>query len=724
MSETSRISASPQDDMDAVALAGRALAHLRAEGALRTIDGEFAVLLRRRFGADALVALAGALAMRAVALGHSGFALARAEDLLDALAVRATLPPIEAWRAALKASPVVACDSDSGLNRDLNRDLNHDRHDHDIRSDTHAQRQDRPVLLSFEDGRVSLWRYARYEQQLADALALRSDSGRVASATDAADDGAALANIADALRRLFALDEVAALDEGHALDSQDAGHKGIDRQAFAAWRALHRRLLLITGGPGTGKTTTVARLLALQLIDADLRGAASPRIALAAPTGRAAVRLGEAIAERVAKDLEDGRIDAGLAARIPRAATTLHRLLGSRPGRVGFRHHADHPLPFDRVVVDEASMIDLPLMAKLVAAVAPQARLILLGDPDQLPAVEAGDVLGALCAAAGEGLMLDTREREQAASLFGVAADVIEADVIGADVIGADVLATGVVETNDVARIDSDPSHALTTPLAGHRVHLLRGWRQAGVHGLQALTETVRRGDAEAAMTQLQEGHAALRWRHGELQELAVWLRETVLPDYLALRDAEGPAAALRCARRVRVLTALRRGPYGAEFWNAWCAAELGARETQFHGRLIAITENSARHGLYNGDLGVLWHDDIRHGHGEGGLVAWFETEGRLRAWRPGQLPAHATAFATTVHKAQGSEFDAVALLLPDADSRVLGRELLYTALTRARRRVLLWAAPTVLRRALERRSLRDSGLSARLQRLRAASME
>jgi exodeoxyribonuclease V alpha subunit len=719
MSEQSRRSRPPQDDMDAAALAARVLAHLRAEGALRTIDGEFAVLLRRRFGADALVALAGALAMRVVALGHSGFALDRVEDMLDALAVRATLPPIEAWRAALKASPIVACDDDRNqdLNCHLNHDLNRDRHDADIRSDAHVELQDSPVLLSFEDGRVSLRRYARYEQQLADALALRCDMGRVAAATGAAENRTELADIASALRRLFALDEV------HALGSKEAGHKGIDRQAFAAWRALQRRLLLITGGPGTGKTTTVARLLALQLIDADLRGAASPRIALAAPTGRAAVRLGEAIAERVAKDLEDGRIDADLAARIPCTATTLHRLLGPRPGRVGFRHHADHPLPFDRVVVDEASMIDLPLMAKLVAAVAPQARLILLGDPDQLPAVEAGDVLGALCAAAGEGLALDEQERVQTAAVFGIAADVIEADVIEADLIETDAVQTSVVAASDAARTDSGPLHALATPLAGHRVHLLRGWRQAGAQGLQALTETVRCGDAEAAMRQLQDGHAALQWRHGEPLELAAWLRETVLPDYLALRDADDPADALQCARRMRVLTALRRGPYGAEFWNAWCAAELGARETQFHGRLIAITENSTRHGLYNGDLGVLWRD-VRQGHGEGGLVAWFETEGRLRAWRPGQLPAHATAFATTVHKAQGSEFDAVALLLPDADSRVLGRELLYTALTRARRRILLWAAPPVLRRALERRTLRDSGLGARLQRLRAASME
>jgi exodeoxyribonuclease V alpha subunit len=658
---------------DADAIAARALAHLRAEGGLRTIDGAFADLLRQRFGAGACVALAGALAMRAIAFGHSGFALERAEALLDALDLRTTLPSTEDWRARLQASALVG---------DATR-----------RSETAATAMSEPrsVLLYFEHGRVSLRRYAVYEQRLADALRQRcaSAAANVAAPVDAHAHDPAIATI---LKRLFEPERD--VPDGIAGDAE-----ALDRQAFAAWRSLHRRLLLITGGPGTGKTTTVARLLALQLAAAELHGEPPPRIALAAPTGRAAARLAEAIATSCAQDLASGRIDPTLAARIPVAAHTLHRLLGSRPGHVGFRHHAAHPLPFDLVVVDEASMIDLPLMTKLTDAIAPQARLVLLGDPDQLPAVEAGDVLGGLCAAAGDELALSAREREAARVAFAE-------DAIG---------------EASPAR-SSDPSAEQHAPLAGHRVHLLRGWRQIGARALQALTDAVREGDEATVFARLSADDPALCWRHGEPTALSAWLREHVLPSFLALRDADDPAGALRLARRMRVLTALRRGPFGAEFWNAWCAIELGAREvqfygaqyrdSQFHGRLIAIAENSPRHGLYNGDLGVLWRDR----DDDSDLTAWFESGGRTRAWRPGQLPAHTTAFATTVHKAQGSEFEAIALLLPQAETRALSRELLYTALTRAQQRVLLWAAPPTLRRALRHRTLRDSGLLSRLR--------
>ncbi len=723
MSDDARSRERPQDP---AAVAARALAYLRAEGALRTIDGEFAALLRRRFGADPLVALAAALAMRAVALGHSGFALARADDLLAALAVRATLPPLEAWQAALLASPLVECTAVAGdvvegaaaridaaridavqIDAVERTAVEHaavettPRRGDDARIAGERLQTLQPTLLAFEYGRVSLRRYARYEQALAEALFARGMHGldasnasdaAIADTRGAARDANAESSLAAALRTLFALSD---------------DNAAFDRQAFAAWRSLQRRLLLITGGPGTGKTTTVARLLALHIAAADAHGEPQPRIALAAPTGRAAVRLAEAIAARTAQDLEEGRIDAALAARIPRSAQTLHRLLGPRPGRTGFRHHAAHPLPFDLVVVDEASMIDLPLMAKLAAAVAPQARLILLGDPDQLPAVEAGDVLGGLCAAAGERLALDAHERVAAPLVFGASL--------------RDVIADVVTHTESEPHAEQQEiSIAATTdavpPLAGNRVHLLRGWRQADAHALQAMTEAVRDGDDDAALAKLDAGDPALQWRHGDPLALGDWLREAVLPNFFALRDADDPAAALRMAQRMRMLTALRRGPFGAEFWNLWCAAELGARDAQFHGRLIAIAENSARHGLYNGDLGVFWRDR------DNGLAAWFETGGQLRAWRPGQLPAHVTAFATTVHKAQGSEFDAIALLLPDADTRALSRELLYTALTRARQRILLWAAPATVRRALERRSHRDSGLLPRLQALGRAS--
>lgn len=297
-------------------------------------------------------------------------------------------------------------------------------------------------------------------------------------------------------------------------------------------------------------------------------------------------------------------------------------------------------------------MVDLPLMAKLVAAVPERARLLLIGDPDQLPAVEAGDVLGALCAAA-----------ETAAG-----------------------------------------------PLHAQRVHLTHGYRQADAQALQAFADRVRRGDADAAVAQLQAGDAALVWREGNALALADALRGFALPAYGALAAAADPGQALQQARAVRVLCALREGPFGARAWNAWFAARLGAREAFFHGRLVQISANSYRHGLFNGDVGILWRGE------DGEVLAWFDTGAGLRPWRPAQLPAHETAFATTVHKAQGSEFDAVALVLPDADARVCTRELLYTGLTRARRQALLWSPAPILRTAIQRRTHRDSGLRVRLQ--------
>ncbi len=619
-------------------LAARALQHLQAEGALRTVDVAFAELLRDRLRASPAVALAGALAMRAVALGHSSFALEDAPALLDALGTRATLPDTGDWAAALLDSASV----DSALHDSTL----HDSVLHDSVLVATDAASASAALLSFEHGRIALRRYARYEQDLAARLRAR------AADLPPPPDSAHAEALATRLQRMFGSDADATVS---------------DRQALAVSLSLTRRLLLITGGPGTGKTTTVARLLAWRIADARLRGAPPPRIALAAPTGRAAARLGEAIDAVLRADVAAGRIDPDIADAVPRRARTLHRLLGWRPGTVAFAHHAAHPLPCDLLVVDEASMVDLPLMAKLVAATPMQATLVLLGDPDQLPAVEAGDVLGGLCAAAGDGVASSSR-----------------------------------------AAVAQDVERAL--PLAGARVHLLRAWRQAEAAGLQALADAVRRGDREDAFACLRADDPALAWAQGDPLALADALRREALPAFEAIRDADDPAQALRRAAALRLLTALRRGPFGAEDWNAWCADALGGRTPYFHGRLLAIAANSERHGLYNGDLGVVWRDD------RGEPAVWFDTAQGLRAWRPAQLPAHASAWASTVHKAQGSEFERVVLILPESDARVLSRELLYTALTRARRRVLLWAGPEALVRALERRTWRDSGLEARLR--------
>jgi exodeoxyribonuclease V alpha subunit len=373
-------------------------------------------------------------------------------------------------------------------------------------------------------------------------------------------------------------------------------------------------------------------------------------------------------------------IDAAWCDALPAEARTLHRLLGVIPDRPRFRHDATHPLPHDVVVVDEASMVDLPLMCKLVEAIGVHAQLILLGDPDQLPSVEAGDVLAAI---------VDSAEDEAATS----AAEAVLLDL-------EDVPATG------------DLFARSTAPLAGHRVHLQRGYRQAEALQLAPLAEAVRSGDGARALALLESGTLAGVQFHAELHDpLAETSRESLLAPWRALRDAASPDEALALADRARVLTALREGPAGAGPLNARIEEALAGvqRERYFPGRLLLVTENSDRHGLANGDVGVCLHDEA------GTMVAWFAGRGGARGFHPAALPAHAGAFAMTVHKAQGSEYDTAWLVLPRADARTLSRELVYTGITRARTALHVCAGADVLRQALARRVQRVSGLRRRL---------
>ncbi|MDR2871060.1 MAG: exodeoxyribonuclease V subunit alpha [Xanthomonadaceae bacterium] len=605
--------------------AARALSSLYRQHALREVDLAFAEVLQRAGGVPE-VALAGALAMRAVALGHSGFGLVRVDALLAELEATADLPETDAWNDILRSSPLVA----TGFHGDK-----------------------RPLVLAA--GRISLYRYATYEYDLARRLRGRAEFDSEFEDRQHSDRAPTAAAW---LRAVFAI----------------APDQSLEPQALAVWLASRRRLTLITGGPGTGKTTTVARLLAL------LRhcGADPARIALAAPTGRAAARLGEAIAQAVARDREAGLLDAGLAESIPHQAQTLHRLLGWRFGDTRFRHDAGNPLPFDTIIVDEASMIDLPLMSKLVAAVSPEARLVLLGDPDQLPAVEAGHVFGTLCAAAGTGTLFSEPFAAAASQALRMS----------------------------IPALERPRETAPPAPLLGCRVHLLRRYRQADAPALQELTQAVCDGDFDAVQRRLESTDRTLHWRRDGANALEPWLRREWLPGLSALTTAPDPIAALREARRLRMLTALRQGWSGSEYWNAWFARQLGGITTPwFPGRLIMITANSYRHGLFNGDIGIVWPG------ARGECAVWFENLDR--AWHPRQLPAHESAFASTVHKAQGSEYERVLLLLPDRDSRVLSRELLYTGLTRAQGRVDLWADAAILAQAMARRAHSDTGLDA-----------
>ncbi|HTL15281.1 MAG TPA: AAA family ATPase, partial [Thermomonas sp.] len=515
-----------------------------------------------------------------------------------------------------------------------------------------------------------------------------------------------------------------------------------DAQARAAALALRRALLLVTGGPGTGKTTTIARLLALRVAQAMQAGHAPLRIALAAPTGRAADRMAESLRAAVQRMAALG-VDAAVLDALPAAASTLHRLLGVLPDRPDFRHHAGHPLPFDIVVVDEASMVDLPLMCKLAEAVPDGAQLILLGDPDQLPSVEAGDVLAGILRAAGDGTALRADDAAALAPLLGdaqpPAADEALARAPAESPSHPGGLASHRVEFAQHPlefarhpRESGDP--ALEAPdnrqqtldsrfrgsdeqsqsLHGHRVHLTRGWRQSDSLALAPLADAVRRGDAGETLGLLRGGGLSNVHFHEAADDPLAAPGVDLLAHFRALAAATDPADALARAPRLRLLTALRDGPQGARGLNARIEAQLSGRRigsppAWFPGRLLLITENSYRHGLFNGDVGVCLPD------ADGALLAWFPGADGPRAFHPAALPAHESAFAMTVHKAQGSEFDEVWLQLPRRDARVLSRELLYTGLTRARTALHLAGSADVIAAALGRHAGRVSGLGWRL---------
>lgn len=601
---------------------------LLRQGALRPIDHALAQSLRRlgreRGDDDDRVLVAAALASSAVAQGHAGLDLSRPHWVCDAAV---EWPTADEWREALQASRWV--------------------------SQGQADSASAQAPLVLEQDMLYLRRYREYERRLAAGLR------RIAATAPQTGDLKALAPLFAALFP----------------NARDG-----DRQARAAALALVRALLLVTGGPGTGKTTTITRVLLLLIAQAHRAGRATPRVALAAPTGRAAERMAESLRAATAQLRQIDGIDPALCDVLPQAGSTLHRLLGTIPGSPRFRHDADHPLPFDVIVVDEASMVDLPLMCKLVEAVPDGARLILLGDRDQLPSVEAGDVLAAITDAAGEGDALPPDIATMLAPLLGE-------------------VPVGAVPV---------------TTLSGHRVQLQRGYRQSEALELSPLADAMRAGDADTALALLREGVRGVSFHEDMHDPLSGGARERLIAAWRALATMADPVEALRQAQRLRLLTALRDGAQGAAALNQRIEDALAGtqRDPYFQGRLLLVTENSYRHGLFNGDIGVCQHDAT------GVPVAWFAggSEG-VRGFHPASLPAHAGAFAMTVHKSQGSEFDAIWLLLPRQDARTLSRELLYTGITRARVELHLCAGEGVLRAALSRHSARVSGLGWRLAR-------
>ena len=575
---------------------------------LNAADVRTALALSRLAGGDdEAVQLAAALAVRAVRLGNVYVDLATAattvapdDEEVDVDLAALAWPDPTTWPAIVAASPLTAVGVDGAA--------------------------DRPLRLL--GSRLYLDRYWRHERAIVADLLARA--GGDASSVD-------VAALADGLDRLF---PVASTDQ---------------LQRVAASTAVERRFSVVAGGPGTGKTTTVARIVALLYEQAAALGLPPPRVALAAPTGKAAARLGEAVHSEAAVLDTDPAIRAALVAT---PASTLHRLLGWQPGsKSRFRHNADNQLPHSVVIVDESSMVGLSMMSKLLAAVRPTARLVLVGDPNQLTSIEAGAVLG---------------------------------DIVGSPLPGIVVL---------------------------RHVHRYGG-------GIAAVAEAVESGDGDAVIAALRSSPSDVTWL-----EVDPTINPSRAPELAAVRSAIVAAArdvaraaeagrgteALAALRSVQVLCAHRRGPAGAALWRAeierWLRTAIPGYggSAWYVGRPLLVTENDYALGVFNGDTGVVIDE------GGGRLRAVFDRRGELLSVRPTRLAAVESLYAMTIHKAQGSQFGTVIVCLPEPTSRVLTRELLYTAVTRAEQRLTVVGSDAAIRSAVARPVARASGLAEAL---------
>jgi exodeoxyribonuclease V alpha subunit len=450
-----------------------------------------------------------------------------------------------------------------------------------------------------------------------------------------------------------------------------------DWQRIAAFIALKKRFCVISGGPGTGKTTTIAKIMAFLQ---ELHQSNPLRIALASPTGKAAARLQEAI--KITK--ASLNCSTQIKQLIPEKTATIHRLLSTIPDSPYFRYNAKNLLPIDVMIVDEASMVDLALMSKLVQALPPSCRLILVGDRDQLASVEAGAVLGDIC---------DTGNQH------GYSRQLLEQ-----------------IETIAGNQINQSDDKQRENGLQDCIIELKKSYRFGSDSGISAVTQAVNRGDGEQTMQLLQRGcYSDVEWIPlPPANRFASAMRDKIIAGFKDYLEADNPIDTFQQFDRFRILCALREGPYGMKTMNAMAANILKdeglihPQQLWYHGRPIMITSNDYQLNLFNGDVGIALKDvdsnnDMR--------VFFIDTDNAIKKFHPLRLPAHETVFAMTVHKSQGSEFDHVLLLLSHRDSPVLTRELIYTGLTRARKKVEIWGAEQIFKNAVVRRIERTSGL-------------
>jgi exodeoxyribonuclease V alpha subunit len=611
---------------------------------LRPIDRQFRQFLLDRFDSGPEAALAGAIASALLDQGHSCMFLDDhcGETWDDGEGDQLILPPAGECIAALQASQAVGKPGSR-----------------------------KPLIL---DGRrLYIYKYFSFETRTAERL-------RTMAVTREAKIPPAVLALA---RKLF--------DE-----KKDLSASGGQLQAAGALLPFFMRLGIVTGGPGTGKTTVLAKMLALLSADALAAGRSFPKIRLAAPTGKAAQRMADSIRNAVLQ-IHDRAIAERLSALVP---STLHRLLGLHGNSPRPRYDCDNPVDADIVVVDETSMMDISLFARLVDALPEDSRLILLGDRYQLASVEAGCVMADVCEAFTPNMF---------PSAF-------------AEIVNGIIL-------RDENRIAATAGASLS-PV----VELKHSYRFEGDKPIGVVSRGVNAGDAERAV-------AALRDRQSDDDYCVLTdhpgdevMAKLLLEGYGPLLISQTPEEALVRLEKFMVLTALNEGRFGREGINRLVYRTLGSIPST---RPVKITENSPSQRLFNGDMGVIMR--MRNSDGTEVERAWFREnkdakieskdakvgkkdakgEGKnanVRAFLVGALPAHVDAFAITIHNSQGSEFDRVAIVLPERDTPLLTRELLYTAVTRARRCATLFGTEEIVRGAVARKIERHSGLGGRLK--------
>jgi exodeoxyribonuclease V alpha subunit len=590
---------------------------LHQKGMISEIDRHFSQLMARcAVGGRDIVQLAAALVSRATAQGNVCIDLNHNIDLQKiggdshAAAPLVCIDPTD-WAVVLNGSGVVGRPGDF-----------------------------KPMIL---DGtRLYLHRHWQYEQDV--AAGIRQRCHCILSDTDAR-------QLSHQLVHLFP--------------------EGDDWQRRAVLSALTQGFTVISGGPGTGKTHTIAKLI---LLMQQLNQGPALRLRLAAPTGKAAMRLQQAIESAMAGMGHSREAAAHLL--LGGGTQTLHRLLGAMSGQSGFRYHAGHQLPVDVVIVDEASMIDLAMMAALMAALPATARLVLIGDKNQLASVEAGAVLGDICSGVDD-------------------------------------------EVPTIASSQLGPERAGS--LTNRIVVLQHSYRFATHSGIDALAVAVNAGDTETVQSLLNtsDGNALVFKQIDDLKMLEEAIEALVTKAILPNFSINDPLEALARMERLIILSPLRNGPFGVVSLNGYVEQVLATHGAVppmgienngwYAGRPVMITRNDYYHNLFNGDVGIAMAKSAPAGSD---LSVFFQDgAGGCKRLSPRQLPPYETAYAMTAHKSQGSEFDHVVLVLPNRESPVLTRELVYTAITRARHSVEIWGSPERLGHAIEQRIQRSSGL-------------